>query len=252
MFAVGAWSFPLCLQRSRILMKRKEPLILFASLVLLYVAVLFEQEVNGIVAVVLVGACGLSALAAFIMVGMQSQRSKTQKIGLLGLALLLGAGWFVSLGTLTDWSEQLYYLRRADKLNRFVEQITQDDKLYHLNDGRGRYTLLNEYLIASSSGELASSGIGRPVLLLEDALMQAKVSQSTFDSFQQQLIELGITEFTESDHHISFLSKGFLDNTAGLLYQKGDEIPRLHDQLWRGEIIYLQQLNDRWYFYRTT
>jgi hypothetical protein len=164
-----------------------------------------------------------------------------------GSVLLFIASYGLQLKT----ANYIYFKQRENKLNQFVLNIKNFQKIKEMSDGQRFWKSINNTSIEPKIKHVdtTDSGFGKKYFL-DDILSKNGISKQQYEFFRQRLISTGFISFTIlDDGTISFTMDGFLDNCFGFAYSQTGKNPKRNDC---GDIISWIKVSDNWYAWGTT
>jgi len=176
-----------------------------------------------------------------------SKKMKTvTRFSVIGAVLL----YFLSYGFLLHTADYVFFKIREKRLNEFVIEIKDFNKIYEMSDGQRFWKTVNNYSIEPEIANVDTTKEFGKKYHLNDILIKEQIDKNKYEKFRQILIDVDLISFTTlNDGTISFTIDGFLDNCQGFAYSITGENPKGNDC---GKIIHWKKVAKNWYAWYTT
>jgi hypothetical protein len=148
-------------------------------------------------------------------------------------------------GFIIDCNDHLFFKSREDRLNEFVSEINDYEKIYQMSNGLRSSKLLNNNFITFENVNNESLD---DIKTLDDLLISEGIERHVYENFRQRLIEIGFIEFEIlEDGTIIFTIDGFLNSCDGVAYSITGESPK--NTRCGGRLHHWKHLKRNWYFW---
>ncbi len=176
-----------------------------------------------------------------------------KKIILIAYTLLLFPLGFFGFMGLHECSIKRFFYSRQDKLNEFVNDISEYDSIFQMTDGlRAALKINNKFITFSYDDTGVTKYNQNYVHYYLELLEKEGLDSITYEQFRNKLINLNVISFEEKIGFIYFEKDGFLNTCSGYLYVKGDVPPVVgREETFCGTIENLLKLSDKWYYFVT-
>jgi hypothetical protein len=148
-------------------------------------------------------------------------------------------------GFIIDCNDHLFFKSREERLNEFVKEINDYEKIYEMNNGLQSTKILNNKFIEFEN--INNESLDR-IKTLDEVLISEGIERHVYENFRQKLIDISFIEFEIlEDGTIMFTIGGFLNSCDGIAYSITGESPK--NTRCGGRLHHWKHLNDYWYFW---
>ena len=230
--------------------KKKYLFLIFLSILTPYVLTVFFVRSSSLLIILPSDIIALIILIISTIKYLKTVDSRKHKMitrfSVFGMVIL----YFVSYGFLLQTADYVFFKLREKRLNEFVVDIKDYNKINAMSDGQGFWKTLNDYSIEPDITNVDTTKKYGKKYHLDDILTKEQIEIDKYEEFRQILIDVDLISFTTlRDGTISFTIDGFLDNCQGFAYSETDENPGGNDC---GRIIHWRKVAKNWYAWYTT
>jgi hypothetical protein len=232
--------------------RHKTNLVIFVTSILLpYVLTILFARTTSLLILLPIFVISLIVLIGATIILRNEEPVKTKRKYYSILAICAFVFYFPSYSLQLHLADRMHLKIHEDRLNRFVTEIKQYQRITEMSDGERFWKTINNTSIEPKIENIdtTDNGSGKK-FFLDDVLAKDGVDKQNYELFRQKLVATGFISFeTLDDGTISFTMDGFLDNCYGIAYSETGIRP---EQNGCGDIIRWTKIGDNWYAWGTT